>query len=143
MISSEYVNIKPSVMLLSMPSRLVSSEELISRDPKYLFTLVSYVLAPTIYINLHTFKSPALAIAIFVLYFLINGTFLAYAFFHKETPFFRLTLGVLLQIMLIGVVGWLIMIIQNLDAINLTLALLIVTTLSSLLNRRMKHKNAT
>jgi len=77
------------------------------------------------------------------LFFWINGIFLAHAFFEKEDTFFRLMFGVLLLIMLLGFVGWLIMIIYNLDVPSFTLVLLIVATLSSSLNRRMKYKNAT
>jgi len=116
-------------------------ENIIVRDPKLLFTLTSYVLTLAIYINLNV-KSLAIGIFVFISYFLINGTFLAHAFFEKEDVFFRLIFGVLLLITLLGFVGWLIMIIYNLDAPRFTLVLLIVATLSSLLNRRMKHKNA-
>jgi hypothetical protein len=116
--------------------------ESIAQDPKYLFTLASYVLILAIYINLNAFKSPIIGIISFILYFLIDGTFLAHAFFEKESYFFRLMFGVLLLIMLLGFVGWLIMIIYNLDATRFTLVLLTVSTLSSSLNRRMKYKNA-
>jgi len=117
-------------------------ENFIVHDPKLVFTLTSYVLILVIYVNLNV-KSPATGIVAFVLYFLINGTFLAHAFFEKEDVFFRLIFGVLWLIMLLGFVGWLIMIIYNLDAPRFSLVLFIVSTLSSLLNRRMKLKNAT
>jgi len=112
-------------------------------DPKLVFTLTCYVLILTIYINLNAFKSSAVGIVAFILYFLINGIFLAHAFFEKEDAFLRLMFGLLLLIMLLGFVGWLIVIIYNLDAPQFTLILFIVATLSSLLNRRMKNKNAT
>jgi hypothetical protein len=118
-------------------------ENLIVHDPKFLFTLTSYVLILAIYTNLHTFKSPSIGIAAFILYFLINETFLEHGFFKKEDVFFRLIFGVLLLIMLLGFVGWFIMIIYNLDAPKFSLVLFIVSTLSSLLNKRMKLKNAT
>lgn len=111
-------------------------------DPKLLFTLTCYILILIIYTNLNAFKSPAVGIVAFTLYFLINGTFLAHAFFEKEDTFFRLTFGLLLLIMLLGFVGWFVVIIHNLDAPKFTLVLLIVATLSSLSNRRMKNKNA-
>lgn len=114
----------------------------IAQDPKHLFTLVSYVVILAIYINLNAFKSPIIGIISFILYFSIDGTFLAHAFFEKEDIFFRLMFGVLLLIMLLGFVGWLVMIIYNLDVTRFTLVLLTVSTLSSLLNRRMKYKNA-
>jgi len=118
-------------------------EKFIVNDPKFLFTLTCYILILAIYINLNAFKSPAVGIVAFTLYFLINGIFLAHAFFEKEDTFFKLMFGLLLLIMLLGFVGWLVLIIYNLDAPQFTLVLLIVATLSSLLNRRMKNKNAT
>jgi hypothetical protein len=77
-----------------------------------------------------------------VIYFLINAVFLENAFFEKEDTFFRLMLGILLLIVFLGLVGWLTLIIYNLDATRVTLVLLVVATFSSLLNRRMRHRNA-
>lgn len=114
----------------------------IADDPKFLSTLTSYSVILLIYINLNM-KSLAIGIAAFFLYFLINGIFLAHAFFEKEDAFFKLMFGILLLIMLLGLVGWLVMIISNLDAPKFVLVLFIVATISSLLNKRMKHENAT
>ena len=130
-------------MRVTSSFKLHKLENFIVHDPKLLFTLTSYVLILAIYTNLSTFKSPAIGIVTFFLFFWINGIFLAHAFFEKEDTFFRLMFGVLLLIMLLGFVGWLIMIIYNLDVPSFTLVLLIVATLSSSLNRRMKYKNAT
>ena len=118
-------------------------EKLIIHDQKLLFTLTSYILILAIYINLNAFQSWALGIVASIMYFLINGIFLGNAFFKKEDAFFRLILGVLLLIMLLGFIGWLAVIIYNLDVIRFTLVLFIVATLSSLLNRRVKNKNVT
>ena len=118
-------------------------EKFITHDPKLIFTLISYVLILAIYVNLNAFKSPAVGVIAFILYFLINAIFLAHVFSEKEDVFFRLMFGVLLLIMLLGFMGWIIMIIYNLDVIKFTLVLFVVATLSSSLNRRMKYKNAT
>ena len=118
-------------------------EKFIVKDPKLLFTLTCYILTFAIYMNLNALRSSAAGTVAFIPYFLINGVFLAHAFFEKEDTFFRLTFGLLLLIMLLGFVGWLVLIIYNLDAPKFTLVLLIVATLSSLSNRRMTHKNAT
>ena len=123
--------------------QLHKMEKFITHDPKLIFTLISYVLILATYVNLNAFKSPAVGVIAFILYFLINATFLAHAFFEKEDVFFRLMFGVLLLIMLLGFMGWIIMIIYNLDVIKFTLVLFVVATLSSSLNRRMKYKNAT
>jgi ABC-type multidrug transport system permease subunit len=74
---------------------------------------------------------------------MINAIFLEHAFFKREDAFFRLMFGILLLIMLLGFIGWLAVIIYNLDVIRLTLVLFIATILSSLSNRRVKNKDAT
>ncbi len=118
-------------------------EQRITRDEKMLFTLVSYVVVLTIFINLSRFQSPILGLLASAIYFLINGIFLGHVFFEKEIAFFRLMYGLLLLIMLLGFVGWLAVVIYNLDVMRFTLVLFIVTTLSSLLNRKVKNKNVT
>jgi len=127
---------------VSSSLQLHKLEKFIAHNPKLIFTLISYVLISAIYVNLHTFESPTVGIIAFIMYFLINAIFLAHVFFEKEEAFFRLMFGVLLLIMLLGSVGWLTMIIYNLDVIKVTFVLFAVATLSSSLNRRMKHKNA-
>jgi hypothetical protein len=104
--------------------------------------MISYIVTLTIFINLSEFQYPVLGLLASAVYFLINGIFLGHAFFEKETAFFRLMFGTLLLVMLLGFVGWLAVIIHNLDVIRFTLVLLITATLSSLLNRRVKNKNA-
>jgi hypothetical protein len=118
-------------------------ETLIAQDPKFLFTLASYVITLVIYINLNAFQYAVLGIVASVLYFLINGIFLGHAFFDKEDTFFRLMFGFLLLIMLLGLLGWLAVIIYNLDATRFTAVLFVVTTICSLSNRKVKYRNAT
>lgn len=103
--------------------------------------MVSYVVILIIFINLSVFQSPILSLPASAIYFLINGIFLGHAFFKKEDTFFRLMFGILLLIMLLGFVGWLAVIIYNLDVIWFTLVLFIVATLSSMINKRVKIKN--
>lgn len=115
-------------------------EQRITRDEKLLFTMISYVVILIIFINLSQFQSPILGLLASAIYFLINGIFLGHIFFKKETAFFRLILGLLLLVMLLGFVGWLAVVIYNLDVIKFTLVLFIVATLSSLLNKKVKNK---
>jgi len=117
-------------------------EKHIAKDPKSVFTLTSYALVLATYMNLNTIKSAGLGIALFILYFSINGVFLAYAFFGNEGRFLRLIFGVLLTIMLLGFVGWLVMVIYNLDVPEFSFVLFIVSTFCSLMNKRLKDKNA-
>ena len=117
-------------------------EELIVRDEKLFFTIVSYAAVLIIFLNLSAIQSPVVGAIVSIIYFLINGLFLGHAFIEKEEAFLKLLLGNLFLIMLLGFVGWMVMIIHNLDVIRSTIVLCIVTALSSFLNRRMKHKNA-
>lgn len=118
-------------------------EELIALDQRFLFTFTSYALILAVYINLTFFKSPAIGFVTFVLYSSINAIFLGHTFFEKEDTIIRLMFGALLLIMLLGFVGWLIMVIYNLDVTRFTLVLLVTTTISSWLNRGVKNKIAT
>lgn len=117
-------------------------ERLISHDPKFLFTSVSYLLIFLIYINLTEIHLLLIGVLAFILFFLIDGVFLANAFFPKESMFFRLTFGLLLLVMLLGFVGWLIMLAYNLDTPLFLLSLMVATTVSSMLNWERKKKNA-
>ena len=123
--------------------KLHELEKLIVEDAKLRFTLTSYFLILIFYVNLNLTKSFIAGVLSFIFYFLINGTFLAHVFFENETIFSRLAFGALLLIMLLGFVGWLVMIIYNLGAELFSMTLLVTTTISSLLNRRMKHRNVT
>jgi hypothetical protein len=85
--------------------------------------------------------SPIIGALAFTMYFGINAIFLGHSFFGGEEAVFRATFGVLLLIMLLGFVGWIIMIIYSLDAVMFTIVLLITTAVASASNRRMKNKN--
>ena len=116
-------------------------EKSVVQDKNFLYTIISYSVTLAIFMNLNSFQSPLIGLMASVIFSVINAVFLGNAFFAKENAFFRLMFGFLLLIMFLGFVGWLILI-YNLDVTRFTLVLLITTTLSSLLNRRMKHKNA-
>ena len=122
-------------------SGFMEIEKLIVRDENLSFTLFSYIMILTIFINLNFFPSPAIGTMTSIIYFLINGTFLGRAFFEKENLFLRFMLGNFLLVLFLGLTSWAIMIIYNLDIIRSTIVLCIVTALSSLLNKRMKPKN--
>lgn len=117
-------------------------ERSVVRDKNFFYTVISYAASIAVFLNLSSAQSPLVGLLASVLFLVVNTVFLGNAFFKNESMFFRLTLGALLLVLLIGFVGWLTLIIYNLDAIRVTLALLAVTTLASLLNRRMKPKNA-
>ena len=113
----------------------------IVNDSKLLSTMASYVLILVVNINQNTIQSLPVGILSLTLYFLINGSFLSHVFAEK-IDCLSFMFGILALIMLLGFFGWLIMIIYNLDALLFSLTLLVTTTISSLLNRRMKQRNA-
>jgi len=117
-------------------------EKSIVQDKNFLCTIVSYSIILAIFLNLNSFQSPFIGMIAFVIYYVINAVFLGNAFFEKENTFFRLMFGVLLLTLFLGFVGWLALIIYNLDATRVTLVLLVTATLSSLLNKRMKRRDA-
>ena len=129
------------VINLENKFQLAAITEHIARDKKLTFTLISYLTVVTIFANLNTANSPLIGAAAFLTYFLINGTFLARSLFEKEKHFLKFMLGNLLLVVLLGLVGWLTMIIYNLDVPRTTIAILIVATITSLVNRaRLKNR---
>ena len=110
-------------------------EKLIIDDKNLLATLVSYAAVFLMFTNLTVVRSPILAVPSTLAYFLINVVFVGQAFFQKERPFLRLMLGTLLLIAFLGLVSWATMIIYNLDDIRSTIALFIVATISSIINK--------
>jgi hypothetical protein len=120
--------------------RLNNIESAISSDPKYLFTLTSCLTVALVYVNLATLQSLPIGIVATAAYFLINATFLGSALFKEEESFFKLILGSLALIMLLTFIGWLALIIYNLDSIRTTLVLVSATIFSSLSNKRMKQR---
>jgi len=118
-------------------------EKSVVYDKNFIYTIASYSVILAIFMNLNSLHSPLIGLIASVIYSGINAIFLGNAFFGEENTFFRFMFGFLSLTMLLGFVSWLIMIIYNLDVLRSILVLLITTTLSSLLNRRRKHKNAT
>lgn len=118
-------------------------EKSVTQNKKFIYTVISYSVVLVIFANLSSLQSPFIGLIAFIIYFLINSILLGNAFFQKENAFFRLALGVLSLIILTGFLGWLAMIIYNLDVTRVILVLTIATTFSSILNSRMKTKNAT
>lgn len=116
-------------------------EELISRDRGYLFTLASLAISVAIYVNLAFVRSPFLGVFALILYFLINAIFLGHAVFGKEIAFLRMVLGALLLIMVLGFLGWAVIIAYNLDELRFTIVLLMATAISSLVNRVVRREH--
>ena len=109
-------------------------EELIARNEKFFFTILSYFVILVIYVNLSMIRSPVVGLIASAIFFFINGIFLGHAFFQSEVFFVRLLLGILLLVVFLGLVSWVVMIVYNLDILRSALALCVVTTLCTFLN---------
>lgn len=122
-------------------SEISKLETLVTEDKRFFFTQVCYVLVLIIYINGNFLLSSFLGLIISIPYLLINSMFLGHVFFKSERTLIRLMFGILLLIVLLGFVGWFAVIIYNLNATNVTLVLLIVATVCSVLNRKVRFQN--
>lgn len=122
-------------------SRFGIIERSVVKDKRFLYTIISYFAVLVIFINLSSLQSPFIGPIMSIIYSVVNALFLGNALFKKEEAFFRFMLGMLSLILLLGFVGWLTLIIYNLDIARVTSVLLVVATLSSLLNTRMKNSN--
>ena len=121
--------------------RLKKVEELIVRDEKFLFTILSYFMILIISLNSIFSLSVALGITASLIFFLINILFLGNTLFEKECPFLRFILGSLMFLLFLGIIGWAILIIYNLDIIRVTIALCVLAGLSSTMNRlKARHE---
>ena len=127
---------------MRLPMKFDIVEKSIVQDKNFIYTIASYSVVLAIFVNLNSLTSPMIGLTASIVYSIINTVFLGNAFFKKENTFFRLVFGVLLLMMLLSFVGWIILLIYNLDVIEFTLVLLVTTTLSSLLNRRMRYRDA-
>jgi len=121
-------------------------ERLVVEDKRLIFTIVSYVAALVIFLNLRvlatvlsqqlaTILVPLIGGVSSIVYFLINGIFLGHLMFKKELFFLKLILGDLLLLALLGVTAWIVVIVSNLDVTRSVAVLLIVSTTTSILNR--------
>lgn len=115
--------------------RLETVEELILRDEKFLFTILSLVMALIASLNSAFILSTAIGITTSMVYLLINTVFLGHALFEKETALVRLLLGNLFFLLLLGIIGWATLTIYKLDVAAIAIVLCILTGLSSAMNR--------
>lgn len=124
-----------------MKVQLQKLQLLIAQDEKFLFSVTSYIIILLISLNLFSTSSPIIGVLASVVFFLINAIFLECVFPNESNNFLRFMLGSLLLVLSLGLTSWIMMIIYNLDIIPSATALIIVTTLSSFLNRRSKRRN--
>lgn len=110
-------------------------EEFIVQDGNSVFTIVSYVMILLIFVNQILVFSTALGIIASIFFLLINALFIGHSFFRNENSFVRFMLGSLVELVILGLVGWMVMIVHNLDSVRSMIALCILAGFASALNR--------
>lgn len=118
-----------------MKNSLSKLENFLIADKFLSSTVICYLAIAAIFANLTTVKSTVVGVVAAVIYFLINGAFLGTSFFADQSSLVKLTLGTLLLIMFLGLVGWIIVVIYVLDIVTVVLVLAIVATTSSILKK--------
>lgn len=124
-------------------SKFTYLTQLVMQDEKFIFTIASYASILTILLNISTVQSPIVGIAASIIFLFINATFIGQALFQNHNLFIKFLLGTLLLIVILSLVGLAIMLLYNLDNIRTAIALSITALLTSVLNRRVRPKNAT
>lgn len=114
----------------------------ITRDQKFLFTILSYITILVVFVNISLTNSPLIGLVASAIYFLINATYFGHALFEKENAFIAFMLGSLLLVVILGLVAWAVMISFNLDNIRSVIVLFVTASFASLLNRKVKSENA-
>lgn len=114
-------------------------EKFALRDARLSFTIICYLMAIVVAINVTFVNSVLIGIPATTIYFMINGIFLGNALFEKEDPFLRFMLSTLLLIVFLGLISWVVMMIYNLDAMRSAIVLCTVTTLSSFMSKMAKY----
>ena len=115
-------------------------ERFVVRDGNFVFTIASYTMILLIFVNQILIFSVALGVIASIVFFLINALFMGHALFRNENSLVRFMLGSLFQLVLLGFVGWAVMIAYNLDLVRSTIALCVLAGLPSALNR-IKRKS--
>jgi len=122
-------------------SVLMSLQNQITRDQKFAFTILSYITILLIFVNMLLINSPAIGVVTSAIYLLINATYLGHALFREENAFVKFMLGLLLLTVILGLVGWAVMILYNLNIIGAVMVLSITSSFASFLNKKVKSEN--
>ena len=113
-------------------------EDLIVRDAKFLVTAVSVLLVLIIYVNQILVHSLVVGVTASLIFLSLNTIILGKTFFKSESAFVRIVFGSFVLLLIVGVIGWITLIIHNLDVHRTSVALLIVAMLCSVINKS-KH----
>ena len=114
--------------------------EKMARREKLLFTVLSFLPVLVIFANSSTLRSFFIGIPAFVIYLLVNGEIVGRAFFEEEKPFFRLTFGLFMFIILMAFTQILSVSVLQIEGWYL-LGMILAAIVSSLLNRFLVRYN--
>lgn len=115
-----------------------NAEKIITQDKNFAFSFISLATILIIYQNQTFTTSTLIGATASVVFISINAIFLGKTFFEGETLFIRFTLGILILLLLLGLTGWVTLIIYNLDLLNVSIALCVLSILCSSINRLKK-----
>jgi len=122
----------------SRVSTLTSLKKIVTKHRNKVLVILSFSMILTIFLNSLMFNSPFIGAPASIVYFIINGNLLGDTFF-KESGL-KLLLGVLLLICLLGIIGWVFMILYRLSIIEVTMTLCIASCFSLVASRYERVK---
>lgn len=111
----------------------------IAQDRKLLWTVAVYVDVFLVFINISIANSFGLGLALSSVFFLVNSVFLGDTFFRGEELFLKFSLGGVVLVTMIGLLGWGILIVLSLDATGVTILLSVIGALSSIANKVSRY----
>jgi hypothetical protein len=92
------------------------------RNEKILFSIMAFSVV-LIVLNLVTIKSALIGTVGSILYFLIGGNFVGVHLLGEEQPLVRVSLGALVLLSLMGLMGWLFIIFRGLGVMETAVVL--------------------
>lgn len=122
----------------SSPTKLI---QLITQERILVSTVILFSSVAAIALNLNVVRSPILGVSASTLFLLISSIMMGQALFRNENSGTKLMLGSLVVIITLGLVGWAVMILHNLDNTRTTVVLFATASLASILNKGMNCGN--
>jgi hypothetical protein len=115
----------------------------ITQERILVFTVILFGSVVAVSLNLNIVRSPILGVSASILFLLISSIMMGQALFRNENSVTKLLLGSLIVIITLGLVGWVVMILYNLDNTRIAVVLFVTASLASILNKGMNSGNGT
>jgi len=107
----------------------------IERDKYFFFTLLSILSTIGMILNVMVFLQPTLGAFLFVIYLIINVTFIGRIFFKDETTFFKMSFGSVTLLMFIVIANAILVLLNKYNVTANILSLSGITIVLSISNR--------